>query len=121
MTGVTLQTQNWATFTTIFDPDNGEGNDQKFAFATWAAQQNNRYGYVCVDHDPVPASQNPAPASLGQRIKAAKPVGHQPQLGAVRSEHRRVHVRLPGFARLHARRRQDHREIPQASRAFCRA
>jgi Protein of unknown function (DUF3383) len=71
MTSVTLQTQNWATFTTIFDPDNGEGNDQKFAFATWAAQQNNRYGYVCVDHDPVPGSQNPAPASLGQRIKAA--------------------------------------------------
>jgi hypothetical protein len=71
MTGVTLQTQNWATFQTIFDPDNGTGNDQKFAFATWAAQQNNRYGYVCVDHDPVPGAQNPAPASLGRRIKAA--------------------------------------------------
>ena len=71
LTGVTAQTQNWATFQTVFDPDNGEGNDQKFAFATWASQQNNRYGYVCVDHDPVPAAQNPAPASLGQRIKAA--------------------------------------------------
>jgi hypothetical protein len=71
MTSVTLLTQNWATFTTVFDPDNGAGNDQKFAFATWTAQQNNRYGYVCVDHDPVPAAQNPAPTSLGQRIKAA--------------------------------------------------
>jgi hypothetical protein len=71
LNGITAQTQSWATFQTVFDPDNGEGNDQKFAFATWASQQNNRYGYVCVDHDPVPAAQNPAPPSLGQRIKAA--------------------------------------------------
>jgi hypothetical protein len=71
MDGVTMQTQNWATFQTIFDPDNGEGNDQKFAFATWASQQNNRYGYVAVDHDPLPGAQNPAPASLAQRVKAA--------------------------------------------------
>jgi hypothetical protein len=39
MTGVTLQTQNWATFQTVFDPDNGEGNDQKFAFAIWASDR----------------------------------------------------------------------------------
>jgi hypothetical protein len=71
MTAVTLQTQNWATFQTVFDPDNGAGNDEKFAFATWASLQDNRYGYVCVDHDPLPATQNPAPTSLGQRIKAA--------------------------------------------------
>jgi hypothetical protein len=70
MDGVTLRTQNWATFQTVFDPDNGEGNDQKFAFAVWASEQNNRYGFVCVDHDPLPAAQNPAPTSLGQRIKA---------------------------------------------------
>jgi hypothetical protein len=71
MTGVTLQTQNWATFYTVFDPDNGVGNDQKFAFAVWTSFQNNRYGYVCVDHDPLPGAQNPAATSLGQRIKAA--------------------------------------------------
>ncbi|CCE07596.1 hypothetical protein BRAS3843_2290007 [Bradyrhizobium sp. STM 3843] len=71
MTSVTQLTQNWATFQTVFDPDNGQGNDNKFAFALWNSLQNNRWGYVCIDHDPVPAVQNPAPASLGQRIKAA--------------------------------------------------
>src|SRR5260370_5973309 len=55
----------------MVEPGNGAGRDRKLSFATWAAKKNNRYGYVCVDHDPVPGSQNPAPTSLGQRIKAA--------------------------------------------------
>ena len=121
MTGVALQTQNWATFTTIFDPDNGEGNDQKFAFATWTAQQNNRYGYVCVDHDPVPAfaesrAREPRPAHQGR-----EPVGHQPQLGTVRSEHRRVHVRLSRLRSTSRKKAAGPLRNSASSRAFCRA
>lgn len=71
MTNVVAQTTNWATFFTLFDPDNGIGNAQKLAFATWNSQQGNRYAYVCEDTDITPTASTNAAASLGQLIKAA--------------------------------------------------
>ncbi len=71
MNGIVSQTQNWATFETLFDPDNGSGNDQKFAFAQWNNGRNNRFAYICEDTDLSPTVNVPATASLGQRIKNA--------------------------------------------------
>jgi hypothetical protein len=64
------QTQNWATFTTLFNPD-VSGNANKLLFAAWASAQNNRYAYICQDTDLSPTVSVPAPASLGALIAAA--------------------------------------------------
>lgn len=71
MNSVVQITQNWATFTSSFDPDNGVGNTQKLAFAQWTSGQNNRYMYVPWDTDPNPAAQAPATGSLGYLVGAA--------------------------------------------------
>lgn len=71
MANIVAQTTNWATFFTLFDPDNGSGNAQKMLFSTWAGQQNNRYAYICEDTDITPTASSNAAASLGQLIKAA--------------------------------------------------
>lgn len=65
MAGVTQITQNWATYMTTFDPDNGSGNTVKQAFAAWTAQQNSRWNYVCWDEDASPTVTVPATTSLG--------------------------------------------------------
>lgn len=44
-------TQNWAAFTTAFDPDGGSGNTQKMLFAVWTNGQNNRFAYLPYDTD----------------------------------------------------------------------
>jgi hypothetical protein len=62
LVGITL---NWALFTTIFDPDGGSGNAQKQAFAAWKDTQDNRFGYVAEDADPLPATESPDASSLG--------------------------------------------------------
>jgi hypothetical protein len=71
MVQIVKQTTNWATFTTTFDPDQGSGNAQKFAFAQWVGTTNNRYAYVCWDTDITPTESTNATSSLGQLIKAA--------------------------------------------------
>jgi len=71
MGSIITQTTNWASFTTLFDPDNGNGNAQKLLFATWNGQQNNRYLYVAWDTDITPTESTNAAASLGQLILAA--------------------------------------------------
>lgn len=71
MTALTQVTQNWATFMTAFDPDEGSGFAQKIAFAGWTSQQNNRYAYVCWDTDLSPTVSVPATASLGHAISEA--------------------------------------------------
>ena len=65
MTQLTQLTQNWASFWTNFDPDDGAGNTNKLAFAAWTSSQNNRYIYICWDTDPNPTTQTPATTSLG--------------------------------------------------------
>ncbi|KVP59343.1 hypothetical protein WJ91_12775 [Burkholderia ubonensis] len=58
-------TQNWVSFMTAFDPDNGVGNTQKMAFATWTSQQGNRFLYAAWDTDQSPTTTVPAMSSLG--------------------------------------------------------
>lgn len=62
------QTQNWATFTTLFDPDNGSGNTLKLAFAAWTNGTGNRYMYVPWDTDLSPTTTVPATTSLGYLV-----------------------------------------------------
>jgi hypothetical protein len=68
MTGVAALTQNWATFTTDFDPDFGSGNAQKLAFAAWANNQEDDYMYVAWDTDITPTESTSATNSLGNLL-----------------------------------------------------
>ena len=68
MAAFTLITQNWASFWTVFDPDDGAGNTNKLAFSKWTSAQNNRYAYLCWDSDPSPTLTTPATTSLGYLI-----------------------------------------------------
>lgn len=45
MAAITAITQNWACFLTLWEPADAD----KEAFATWTAQSQNRYVYLCVD------------------------------------------------------------------------
>lgn len=80
MAGILLLTQNWATFTPVFDPDGGGtagtgggsgGNQQKLAFAQWVNGTADDFAFVCPDYDPLPTLSNSAPTSLGAQIVAA--------------------------------------------------
>lgn len=69
MTSITNITQNWALFTTAFNPDSVVGvNPNKLLFAQWVSQQNNRYGYVAWDTDASPTVTVPATSSFGQEV-----------------------------------------------------
>ncbi|OIQ97215.1 hypothetical protein GALL_207690 [mine drainage metagenome] len=70
LTAVVAQTTNWASFMTLFDPDGGNGNSVKQAFAAWTGQQNNRYLYAAWDSDITPTESATASASLGALLKA---------------------------------------------------
>lgn len=65
MANVTVQTQNWASFMTTFDPDNGSGNAVKQAFAAWVNSVLDRYLYVAWDTDITPTLSLNATSSLG--------------------------------------------------------
>ncbi|NTG07260.1 DUF3383 family protein [Rhizobium rhizogenes] len=71
MTDITQITQNWATFMTIFDPDDGSGSVQKQAFAEWTNDQNKRWCYVAWDQDVTPTESNDATSSFSNIIDAA--------------------------------------------------
>lgn len=47
MDNVTQKTQNWGTFTTVFEPD----SEGKVAYAKWTNDQDQRYAYVMWDTD----------------------------------------------------------------------
>ena len=68
MNTIVAQTTNWATFTTLFNPD-VSGNANKLLFAAWANSQTgnevNSYIYVPWDSDPTPTQSTTATASLG--------------------------------------------------------
>lgn len=55
-------TQNWALFTTTFEPN----TDGKVAFATWANDSSNRYAYVGWDTDEGPTATNDDEGSFGR-------------------------------------------------------
>lgn len=71
MTAIIGITQDWATFFTTFDPDNGSGNTLKLAFAQWNTTQGNRWAYIAWDSDITPTQSTSAPASLGDLIAAS--------------------------------------------------
>ncbi|HVN43475.1 MAG TPA: DUF3383 domain-containing protein [Steroidobacteraceae bacterium] len=57
MNSIVAQTTDWATFTTVQDPDAGaEGGPIKQAFATWNAGQNASYLYVAYDSAATPSN-----------------------------------------------------------------
>lgn len=60
MTSVLTQTQNFATFTTVFEPSTSDC----VAFAAWTDGQNDRYAYVMWDTDPVPAGPTDTTSSM---------------------------------------------------------
>lgn len=71
MNAVVAQTQDWATFMTIVDPDNGAaGGPIKVAFATWNSEQNDAYAYVAYDSDPLPATELVDSACFGAQVDA---------------------------------------------------
>ena len=78
MPSITAQTQNWATFQTLFDPDAGSGNTQKQAFAAWANGTGNRYAYLAWDNDITPTESTTATTSLGYILEAANSSGTMP-------------------------------------------
>ncbi|MDR8102450.1 DUF3383 domain-containing protein [Burkholderia cenocepacia] len=83
MTAITKITQNWVSFMTAFDPDNGTGNAQKMAFATWTSQQNNRYLYAVWDTDQSPTTTVPATSSLGYLVDQANMSGVAPNFNDI--------------------------------------
>jgi hypothetical protein len=64
MNGVTSVTRNWATFMTIFNPDNS-GNANKLLFAEWVGGTDDEFIYACWDNDAAPTVTVPASSSLG--------------------------------------------------------
>lgn len=70
LTGILETTQNWATFTTTFEP-NLAG---KLAFAAWVQTINDRFAYVAWDSDVTP-TEGAAPASFGAQCVAAEDDG----------------------------------------------
>jgi hypothetical protein len=71
MTAITGLTQNWATFMTLFDPDDGSGHAQKLEFAIWTNAQNKRWAYIAWDTDITPTESNNATTSFGNVVKTA--------------------------------------------------
>jgi hypothetical protein len=71
MPAIIAQTTNWATFTTLTDPDAGYGNTQKQAFAAWnTATGPYEFAYVAWDTDITPTTSAAATASLGAILAA---------------------------------------------------
>lgn len=78
MTALTQVTQNWATFTTLFNPDGTTGlNLVKQAFQAWNNGQNNRYAYIAWDTDITATEQNTT-TSLGYILKQSVSSGCVP-------------------------------------------
>ncbi len=75
MTNIANINQDWATFTTSFDPDGGSGNVQKLAFATWVNGTVDRFAYVAWDTDASPTASAAATSSLGNILQAANSNG----------------------------------------------
>lgn len=71
MTPVTKISQDWATFTTVVDPDAGAaGGPIKQLFSQWTAEQDDSYLYVAYDSDPTPSTTLPDAACFAQQIEA---------------------------------------------------
>ena len=81
MTAITGVTQDWATFFTTFDPDNGSGNTLKQAFAAWNNAQGNQFAYIAWDTDITPTQSTTATSSLGYLLNSINSSGTFPVYG----------------------------------------
>lgn len=71
MTSITSISKDWATFMSVFDPDNGAaGGPIKQQFAQWNAAQNDSYMYVAWDTDATPSVTLPDAACFAQQVAA---------------------------------------------------
>lgn len=77
MAAITNVNQNWASFTTLFNPDT-TGNANKLLFAQWVNTQNNRFLYVPWDTDATAETTVPATSSLGNLLAASDISGTAP-------------------------------------------
>lgn len=69
MTALTSVSQDWATFMSTFDPDNGApGGPIKQTFSQWNAEQNDYYMYVAWDTDATPGTTLPDAACFAQQV-----------------------------------------------------
>lgn len=75
MNGVVAQSQNWATFWTGFDPDDGAGNAEKQLFAAWVNSTSDRFAYICEDTDITPTQSTNAASCMGQILAASNSSG----------------------------------------------
>jgi len=69
MDDIVAQTVNFATFQTIFDPDEGSGNTQKLLFSAWVNSTDDQYVYLCTDTDITSTESDDAASSMGQILK----------------------------------------------------
>lgn len=72
MNQIVTQTQNWASFTTSQDPDNGTpGGATKLLFSAWTSGQNGQYAYIGWDLDATPSTEANDSACYGAAVKSA--------------------------------------------------
>lgn len=69
MAAVINGSTNWASFMTVFDPDNGSGNANKLLFVEWSNTTTDEFVYACWDTDAAPRTSAPATSSLGYLIQ----------------------------------------------------
>ncbi len=69
MTALASNFSNWATFGTLFDPDNGSGFANKLLFAQWTNGTNNRFAYSAYDVDTGPSTSQPDTGSFGYALQ----------------------------------------------------
>lgn len=70
-------TQDWVTFTTLFNPD-VSGFANKLAFANWNNAQLDQFAYVPFDSDVTPTNTLPATGSFGFALATAEVSGTCP-------------------------------------------
>ena len=68
MNSIVQVSQNWASFFNVDDPDDGNGNANKLAFAQWTSTTNNRYAYLVADSDITATESTAATTSLGYLV-----------------------------------------------------
>lgn len=78
MNALIAVTQNWANFTTLFNPDTGSAITNRLAFAAWVNGQNDRFCYVAWDTSLAPTTAVPATGSLGYALQQGDYSGTSP-------------------------------------------
>ena len=68
MNSIVQVSQNWASFFNVDDPDDGNGNANKLAFAQWVSTTDNRYAYLVADSDITATESTAATTSLGYLV-----------------------------------------------------